>query len=160
MSNEPTRLKHKLAEARSYDVDFHAWADAQASKLRQLQPAGLDWRNLIEELEGMARSDERALESFLAVLLIHLLKYRYERNKRSGSWEASIENSRDQIDYLLERSPSLVNKIGAAFPRAYRLARRRAGAEMGLRKREWEAKLPASCEWRLEQVRDSDFWPD
>jgi Domain of unknown function DUF29 len=97
-------------QTQSYDTDFRAWADAQASILRRLQPADLDWRNLIEELEGMARSDERALVSQLVVLLMHLLKWRYQSSKRSSSCEASIENSRDEIDYLLQNSPSRLRK--------------------------------------------------
>ena len=158
MGVESTNRRDKLA-AQGYETDFHAWTEAQAARLRRLQPAGLDWRNLVEELEGMARSDERALESHLAVLLVHLLKYYYQPDKRSSSWEASIENSRDQIDHLLKRSPSLATRLVPAFELAYRLARRRAGAEMGWTRREREQKIPPQCEWQLQQVRDRDFWP-
>lgn len=140
--------------------DFHAWLLDQASALRHLQPDSLDWRNLAEELEAMGRSEESALESYLVVLLKHLLKWRYQANKRTGSWEASIENSRDQITRLLQRSPSLKSKIEEACGVAYRLARRKAGAQMGFRKREWESALPASCEWTHDKVRDVAFWPD
>jgi hypothetical protein len=89
--SELTHRIYKLAEARSYDADFHAWADAQASPLRRQRPAGLDWRNLIEELEGIARSDERALESHLAILLmhlwfVHLLLLVHLRNQYKDRW--------------------------------------------------------------------------
>jgi hypothetical protein len=157
MSSRPSRKYEP--EARAYEVDFHAWADEQAGALRRLEPAGVDWPNIVEELEGMARSDERALESYLAVLLLHLLKWRYQPDKRCGSWEASIENSRDQIDGSLRRSPSLASKLNTAFESAYPLARRRAGAQMGWRRDQWN-RLPATCEWSLERVRDRDFWPD
>jgi hypothetical protein len=147
MSTERSHQKSEFAKARSYDANFYTWTDAQASILRRLQPAALDWRNLIEEMKGLARADEREHVSQLAVLLMHLLKWRYQPNKRNSSWEASIENARGQIDFLLQRSPSLATKSSAALDHAYRLARRRAGAEMGWSKREWEDRIPVNCDW-------------
>jgi len=148
------------APAVSIDVDFCAWLDDQASALRRLRPGALDWENLAEELEAMGRGEENALESHLTNLLIHLLKWRYQPNKRTGSWEATIENSRDHITQLLQRSPSLKSKIDDAFWSVYRHARREAGGQMGLTKREWERCLPVSCEWSLKTACDDDFWPD
>jgi len=148
-----------LGTAVSIDADFYGWLHDQASVLRRLRPSALDWRNLAEELEAMGRSEENALESYLIVLLKHLLKWRYQPMKRTGSWEASIENSRDHIDDLLKRSPSLKSKIDQVFNVAYRHARREAGAEMDLNKAQWEQSLPVSCEWTLETVRNDAFWP-
>ena len=147
------------APAVSIDVDFRAWLHDQASALRRLRPGALDWENLAEELEAMGRSEESALESHLTNLLIYLLKWRYQPNKRMGSWEATIENSRDHITQLLQRSPSLKSKINEAFRSAYRHARREADGQMGLTKWEWERRLPDSCEWSLNMARDDDFWP-
>ncbi|HEX4208961.1 MAG TPA: DUF29 domain-containing protein [Candidatus Binataceae bacterium] len=141
------------------DADYYAWLVAQAHTLRRSRPEFLDWENLAEELEGTARHEERALESYLVVLLSHLLKYRYQASKVSGSWEASIENSRERVARLLHRSPSLKSKLEEIIAEAYPLARREAGAEMGLRKRDWERRLPKSCEWTLETILDANFWP-
>lgn len=107
----------------------------------------------------MGRSEENALESYLVVLLKHLLKCRYQPGKKTSSWEASIENSRERITRLLKRSPSLNSKIEEIFRGAYSLARRKAGAEMRLGKDEWDQNLPLSCEWTLETVLDPLFWP-
>jgi hypothetical protein len=38
----------------------------------------------------MGRSERRSLESNLIVVLLHLLKWQYQPEKRSGSWEGSI----------------------------------------------------------------------
>jgi hypothetical protein len=141
------------------DADYAAWLRGQAQALRRTRPEFLDWQNLAEELEGMARNEERALESYLVVLLHHLLKYRYQAGKITGSWEASIENSRERIANLLRRSPSLKSKLDEIFTEAYPLARREAGAEMGLRKRAWERLLPEACEWTLETIVEAGFWP-
>jgi hypothetical protein len=121
---------------------------------------GLDCENLAEELEAMGRSEESTLESHLENLLTHLLKWRYQPKKQTGSWEATIANSRDRLVGSLRRSPSLKSKIDEIFREAYRLARRHAGGEMGLTKREWERRIPELCEWTLDTVRDDNFWPD
>lgn len=139
--------------------DFYGWLLDQASILRKQRYGRLDWSNLAEELEAMGRSEENSLESYLVRLLKHLLKYRYQHRKITGSWEASIENSRDRISSLLRRSPSLKSRIDELFAEAYPLARREAGAQMGLRKQQWEQLLPASCEWPLDKVLDATFWP-
>ena len=147
-------------EAPSYEADFYGWANSQAAILRQTQPEWLDWENIAEELEGMARSDRRALESQLERLLIHLLKWRYEPAKRGPSWEVTILDARARIDQWLRESPSLKSQIDELFREAYPGARRWAGSEMGLDRRGWEALFPAECEWTLAQVRDPDFWPE
>jgi hypothetical protein len=140
-------------------LDYHEWLVHQARTLRASRPAFLDWENLAEELEAMARSEEHGLESLLERLLKHLLKWSYQSEKISGSWEASIENSRDQIERRLERSPSLNAKLPQLCESAYRRARRTAGAEMRLRKEQWEKRLPESCPWTVRQIRDASFWP-
>jgi hypothetical protein len=157
--NDELREPHERAETPSYEADFYAWLNAQAAILRQTQPEWLDWENVAEELEGMARSDRRALESQLERLLLHLLKWRYEPAQRSGSWQASIEEARYRIERWLQESPSLKSQIDELFRAAYPSARREAGGQMRLDKRGWEALFPPQCEWTLEQVRDPDFWP-
>ena len=138
MSEQPTLVIIPSYEIPSYEADFCAWAAAQAAALHRLRPAGLDWSNLVEELDDMSRSEQRALESHLAVLLAHLLKWKYRSGKRTLSWETSIENSRDEIDELLKRSPSLRAKLKESLLVAYRRARRVAGTEMKLSKPERE----------------------
>ena len=147
-----------LSEA-DFERDYYDWLRRQAVSLRYHKPAFLDWANLAEELEAMARNEENALASFIERLLVHLLKWAYTPRKRSGSWEASIANSRDEIADRLNQSPALKHKLGELFERAYVRARRTAGAEMKLRKHEWEAKIPAACPWPLARVLDPDFWP-
>jgi hypothetical protein len=125
------------------DEDFHAWCLDQAQILRQIAPKvpSLDCLEIAEKLEGMARSEQSAVQSHLQVLLIHLLKWRYEPNRRSHSWRASIQNARAEIRDLLIDSPSLRSKLLLILVRAFDRARRSAGAEMELDEREWEKIL-------------------
>ena len=110
----------------------------------------------------MARSEEHGLESFFEVLLTHLLKWAYQAERRSGSWEASIENSRDQIkiNARLLRSPSLKARLPELAQAAYNRARRTAGAEMGLTRQQWNKLLPQTCEWNVDEIMDTEFWPE
>jgi hypothetical protein len=107
----------------------------------------------------MARSEQHAVQSFLEVLLIHLLKWRYEPSRRSRSWRVSIQNARSNIRNGLADSPSLRAKMPTLMSRAYDNARRSAGAEMELEEREWERQAPRSCPWDFDQLM-SDFWPE
>lgn len=140
--------------------DYYAWLCEQAARLRRHRPAFLDWANVAEELEEMGRNEVHALTSFIERLLVHLLKWAYSPGKRSGSWETSIENSRDEIEDRLRESPSLRGKLDELLSRAYTRARRTAGAQMKLTKHEWSAKLPPTCPWPIERVLDSEFWPE
>lgn len=77
-----------------YDTDFYAWAQAQATALQQAQFDQLDIANLIEEIEDIGKSQRRQLESRLAVLIGQLLKWQFQPNQRSRSWEATIRTQR------------------------------------------------------------------
>jgi Domain of unknown function DUF29 len=83
-----------------YDTDFYTWMQDQAVALRAKNWAALDFEHLAEELEGMARSDRRALGNHLKNLLLHLLKWAYQPAKRGPSWQDSIEEARESIEDL------------------------------------------------------------
>ena len=141
--------------------DFRGWLLDQARALRKLegQVAQLDCAELAEELEGMARSDERAAESLLENLLTHLLKWRYQPQRQTRSWRASIQNARSDLRNLLADSPNLKPRLPPLTARAYEKARRTVGAEMDLDHREWEKKSPRACPWQSDFLL-RDFWPD
>ena len=97
----------EAAGARPYDQDFALWVEAQVAALRSRDLAGLDIENLIEELEGLTKRDERALGSQLKRIMTHLLKQRHQPERATRSWEGSIRNGREQIADILGQSPSL-----------------------------------------------------
>ena len=79
--------------ANLYECDFNLWVEATAQLLRDGRLTELDVVNLLEEVESMGNSDKQALESNLVVILLHLLKWQYQPNKRTRSWEKSISLS-------------------------------------------------------------------
>jgi len=91
----------------SIDDDFNAWSLYQAAASRRLRPNSLDWQNLVEELEAMARKDRTSLRSHLQNLLSHLLKWHFQPSHRSTSWKRAIDESRDCIEDRFDESPSL-----------------------------------------------------
>jgi len=80
-----------------YDQDFYQWIETTVNQLRQQKFYLVDWENLIEELEGLGRSEKRAVRSHLVILLLHLLKWQYQPEYQSRSWQTSINNARRQL---------------------------------------------------------------
>ena len=61
-----------------YDADILEWSEQQAALLRRVAAGervnGLDWENLVEEVESVGASELNACKSLLRRALIHLLK--------------------------------------------------------------------------------------
>lgn len=138
-----------------YDSDFHAWANEQAALLRAGKLGEADIAHIAEEIESMGRTEKRELISRLTVLMLHLLKWQYQPNKRTPSWQASIKVQRLQLAEHFEDNPSLKSKLPEAIASAYKIAFLEAVAETGLP----ESTFPAVCPWPFEEMMDAGFWP-
>lgn len=139
-----------------YDRDFYAWANEQAALLRSGKLDQADIANIAEEIESMGRSEKRELVNRLAVLMLHLLKWRYQPGLRGSSWEATIAVQRDDLRDHLRDNPSLKSKLDEAVSDAYRKAALGATGETGLPR----STFPQSCPWTFAQMMDDTFWPD
>lgn len=110
-----------------YETDFHRWAETQAGLLRARSANALDWDNLAEEIEALARNDQRDLASRIQTVLDHLIRLRASpaAGSRRG-WKGTLIVQRDGIHKLLAGSPSLrpliAGIIAAELPTARRLA--------------------------------------
>jgi len=62
-----------------YDTDFYAWTQAQAAVTRAKEVAALDIDRLAEEVEDFGRAVRKGIGSQLERLLLHLLKWPYDR---------------------------------------------------------------------------------
>jgi hypothetical protein len=138
----------------SYETDFYSWTQAQAAALRAKDWGALDLDNLVEELDALGRSERNALWSHLRILLVHLLKWRYQPERRTRSWRGSITRARQNLARRLQQ-PSLRRELSAFITEAYTDARRLAADQTGLP----QATFPQMCEWNEEQVQDVDFFP-
>jgi Domain of unknown function DUF29 len=137
-----------------YETDFSAWLQQQAEALRAKDWPALDVDNLIEELETLGRSEQHALWSHLRILLMHLLKWRYQPERRTRSWQGSITRARQQVARRLQQ-PSLRRELPEFIIEAHRDARRLAADETGLPL----SRFPESCEWTEAELQNLDFLP-
>jgi len=139
----------------NYQADFYGWTQEQAALLRAGRLAELDIENLIEEVETMGRSEKRALESRLSVLLQHLLKWQYQSERRGNSWKFTIDEQRLMFQKILKQNPGLKTELLSIIADAYEHAVLKASHETGLH----QSIFPAVCPWTLEQLCDAAFFP-
>ena len=140
----------------SYEKDFYSWTQEQAELLRQGQFNSLDIANLIEEIETMGRSEKRELESRLTILLLHLLKWKYQEIRRGRSWQLPIDEQRIQFSKTLKDNPGLKPALDEIIKDAYKLAVIKAAKETKISKN----VFPESCPWELAQLIEEEFYPD
>jgi hypothetical protein len=115
-----------------YEQDFYGWAFEQADLLRRTAPAGLDAENIAEELQDLGGSQYDKLESALTVLLMHMLKWDHQPDRRSRSWANTIRTQRRHYGKVLKANPSLKPRRDEALAEAYEDARASASSETDL----------------------------
>lgn len=134
-----------VATVSLYEVDETAWLEATAELIRHGRLEAVELDTLAEYLTDMAKRDRREVFSRLVVLLSHLLKWEYQPDRRSGSWQGTILEQQRELGQLLE-SGTLRNHATAVFAEAYADARKQAAAETGLAR----GAFPVECPWDLE----------
>ncbi len=139
-----------------YEQDFYAWTKQQAKLIKEKTLDKLDLLNLFEEVESMGASEVRELESRMEVLLIHLLKWKFQPSRRGSSWELTIKEQRIRIKKRIKKMPSLKSMLDEAFVDAYEVAVYEAAK---VTKLSFNA-FPEVCEWTLEQILNDGFFPN
>jgi len=139
-----------------YETDFYGWTKAQANMLRTGALGGLDIPHLIEEIEDIGRSEQRALTSRLEVLLAHLLKWQYQPDMHARSWTLTIKEQRRKIVRHLQKNPSLKSQLAEIIEDAYGDAMIAAERETGIH----SSTFPPSCPWTWDDILDQDFLPE
>ena len=139
-----------------YNQDYYLWIESTAKLLREGKLESVDIENLIEEIEAMGRKEKHAIRSNLIVLLMHLLKYRYQPDKRSKSWLSTIFEHRDRIEVELEDSPSLQPYLEDIWSECYSKARKKASLETGLPL----STFPESCPFSQAETLDPEYLPE
>ena len=140
-----------------YDTDVYSWALEQARLIREGLWKEVDLDNVAEEIESVGKSQHDALESCLARVIEHMLKWDYQEGKRTRSWVGSIEVHRVRATLRLEKSPGLKSELDGIIRSAYRLAVAYARKDTGLSR----SAFPESCPYDFEAVMTRPFkWPD
>ncbi len=131
-----------------YDQDFYQWTQEQAALLKAGALSQLDIENLTEEIESIGKSQKKELISRLVVLLVHMLKWDHQSDRRGRSWLKTIATQRTEIEILLYDNLSLKNELSNTVLKAYRLAVKQASTETGL----GIGSFPLNCTYTIEQI--------
>jgi Domain of unknown function DUF29 len=119
-----------------YERDYYLWAQGQARGLREHRPGQIDWENLTEEVDDLARRNADALEGQCETLIEHLLKIAVAtesvRKNNLHLWRASVRNARHKIGILPRRNLSLCARSDELFADAWPVGRNNALAKFDL----------------------------
>ena len=132
----------RLAPGRTrHEDDLYTWVGEQVALLRAGHLDQVDARNLAEELSDLGSEQYDKLESALEVLLMHLLKWDHQSDRRNRSWQLTIVEQRRRVERQLVRNPGLKSRLSEAIEDGFVLGRVRAAKEMDVAL----STLPASC---------------
>jgi hypothetical protein len=135
-----------------YESDETAWLETMSELIHQGRLDEIDYTHLREYLADIARRDRREVESRLAVLIAHLLKWTNQPDRRSGSCRGSIVVQRQELVRLLGRGV-LRNHAEVVLPEVYAAAVEQAVAETGLP----AETFPDACPYALDQLLSPDI---
>ena len=142
----------------SYESDVVAWAKEQAALIRAGQFDQLDLTHIAEEIEDVGKSEQRELASRMAVLLAHILKWKFQPQKRSISWTLTIKEQRRLLGRRIKKTPSLAPMlvdpewIDEIWVDAKGLAEKETGLDIGT--------FPEVCPWAMADVLAEDWLPE
>lgn len=130
-----------------YTLDCDAWSTRQPALLRSGNLAAADIAPIAEQIASAGRIANRERTSRLTVPL-HLLNWRFQPERRSRTWERSIDHAVDRIAGRLADTRRLKAKLPAILASAYRTSHRDAATETGLAR----DIVSRECLWSLEQA--------
>ena len=145
--------KHPGHASATYEEDVYTWALQQAALLRAGRFEAIDVDNIAEEIETVGRSEFARLRSSYRIIMLHLLKWDHQPERRSRSWVSSILTHRLDAAETLAENPGLKSRVAEALAGAYARARIEAIAETGLP----EDALPETCAYDLDAVMNREI---
>ncbi len=154
----------KLREPKDlYNSDFHAWAQEQAQRLREIEASRpnlpLDFTHLIEEIEDLARRDVRAAKSQARRLMVHLLKLEYSPADRPRrQWLNTVDDARRELADAL--SPSVLAIVSPLLTQLFTEARIAAWRDLcDADGPESAVSLPDDCPYSIDRLTRTDWYP-
>jgi hypothetical protein len=142
-----------MSRSSLYDDDILLWSEQQAAAIRRLGerpslvPNDLDIENVAEEIESVGRSELAAVESYLELILLHLIKLGAEPDAEAARhWRSEILG----LDARMRRrySPSMRQRID--LDGLWRSAREQAILAYGEAQNERLSLIPTACPFALD----------
>ena len=151
---DPVAKERPTAKKRArYEDDLYTWVEEQVALLRAGRLDEIDAENIAEELSDVGSEQYDKLESSVRVLVMYMLKWDQQPEKRSASWVYSIDEHRERIVRLLKKNPGLKSRIEEAVSGAYPGAVRWASLETRLPRSEF----PRECPYSWDRILDRPF---
>ena len=149
-------------ESSLYDTDFFEWTQNVGEAMRQGRLSEADLEHVAEEIADMGKRDRRELRSRTIVLLMHLMKWAAQPERREGStWKATINEQRDQIDGILRDSPSLRRFVIQEMPTILTRAALQASEETRLPENLFTPPHTSQgTDRQIDQLLSFDWYPE
>jgi len=136
----------KIETKKLYEQDYSQWAETMADFLASGNFTELDIENLVEEVRDLSKRERDRLLSSLRLIVHHLLKWDYQPQRRSRSWQVTIQRERNNIAFYIKDSPSLKRYLSDEWlGEIYGNAKLEAFKETGL-------DFPADCPYEIGEV--------
>ncbi|MBI5130625.1 MAG: DUF29 domain-containing protein [Rhodopseudomonas palustris] len=135
---------------RGYREDLHGWVEDQVALLKAGRLSEIDAVNIADELGDVGKTEYDKLQSAIRIVLLHLLKWDHQPERRSRSWVLSIREHRRRIARVLRDNPSLGPRISDGIVEGYEDAVDDAVKETGLT----ETAFPATCPYDWQTIVD------
>ncbi|WP_245516591.1 DUF29 domain-containing protein [Methylobacterium segetis] len=139
-----------------HEDDLFTWVQEQVSLLRSGRVEALDLDNIAEELSDVGNAQYSQLESALRVLLMHMLKWDQQPEKRTPSWIYSIHEQRRRYAKILRKNPGLKLHRDVMRDEIYPVSRDWAADECNLSPDEFPPECPYSWDDILDRPFDLD----
>ena len=134
-----------------YERDVLAWSQHQADLLRRLgrgeRVNDVDWANVAEEIEDVGLSELHSVESFLNLMMVHLLKLSvWPDSSACGHWRSEIAAFRNNANRRF--APSMRQRVDIAALYTEAVEQLRAGDP--------EARVPDENPFTLDHLLKDD----
>lgn len=140
------------APSRAYRDDLFGWVEDQVALLKAGRVSEIDFVNIADELGDVGNEQYDKLESAIRIVLLHLLKWDHQPERRSRSWVGSIVEQRRRIGRVLKKNPSLKPHIAEALAEGYEDARTAAAVETDKPTKVFPENCPYSWDEMLHRV--------
>jgi hypothetical protein len=142
-----------MAHGTGYESDILGWSEDQAERLRRIargelpNDVGIDWPNVIEEIEDVGKRERRAAMSLLNVALVHVLKaYGWPEHRDRDHWLSEATTALLKLRRVVD--PGMRQRLDLAG--AY--ADAREGVEMDKMGRRGPLPLPRSIPLAFDDI--------
>lgn len=134
-----------------YETDETAWLEEMVRRLQKGMFDGLDYGNLTEFLQDMAKRDRREIETRLVLLTYHWLKFDFQPERRTSSWRRTIVVQAGVLRREFA-SRTLRKHAETVLETLYPDAVQAAAAQTRLP----STTFPATCPYTLDQLLQAD----